>query len=121
MPVGGAGVGTAIGVGVPVSELVFSSTEFELPTGFGTAGGVAAAVGGFAATARIIATKASEFESGDQTIVSGKWTAIVSEGSFLSSLPSGEYISKRYSAITSAIFRETARVCFLSGDGMVRS
>src|SRR5438874_1936094 len=95
MPVGGAGVGTGVGVVVLESPpAVFASDGIA-----GTGGAVATTVS--SCPALTIATKASEDESGDQTIVSGKCTAIVSDVSFLRSFPSGAYMSIRYSDGTS--------------------
>src|SRR5437868_2186970 len=95
MPVGVAGVGAGVGVAALESGPVAFASEGIV----GTGGGVTEVVS--SCPARTIATKASVDESGDQTIVSGKCTAIVSEVSFLRSSPSGVYISIRYSDGTS--------------------
>src|SRR6187401_1606315 len=106
MPVGAAGAGWAMGVSA--SGSVFVSGAVLVLAVF--AGGVVTGnpprpgVGltpGTGAAALVIATNASDAESGDQTIVSGKWTAIASEVIFLTSLPSGEYRSIRNSDWTS--------------------
>src|ERR1043166_166170 len=106
MPVGAAGVGTKVEAAVAVSTLDSAATAFELSLVDGCVCGRGDnASGATALCALIIATKANEVESGDQTIVSGKCTAIASAVIFFCSFPSGEYISKRYSSMTSAIFR----------------
>ena len=97
MPVGAAGVGANVGVasGAGGSALApCAGSVFVLAIGeaFGVADGDPPGDGlaaGRADNALSIATKASEFESGDHTRVSGKCTAIVSDVTFLSSLPSG--------------------------------
>src|SRR5436190_16840650 len=63
----------------------------------GSAGVAAGMVVRLGVTERIFATNANELESGDQRMVSGNWTAIVSEVNFFRTLPSGVYISSRCS------------------------
>ena len=90
MPVGAAGVGAAgVVCGAFLSEFMSSSSVLEFAVccraamfeDVGDIPGVAAQYR--SGRLVIIATNASELESGDQTIVSGKWTAIVSDVSFL--------------------------------------